>query len=178
MNSSKLRTLVQMSLFVGLMVICSWITVPFSVPFTLQTFAIFLAAGVLGGKKALAVVAVYILLGALGVPVFSGGRAGIGALFDVTGGYINGFLPCAYLSGILCEKTKRPIFVGLSMLAGLLCVYICGALWIYFNFSGVSHLRGFLPVLSSAMFPYIVPDMVKIFLAVLVSAKLKRHIRV
>ncbi len=177
MNNSKLRNLVQMSLFVGLMVICSWITVPFAVPFTLQTFAVFLASGVLGGKKALAVVAVYILLGIIGLPVFSGGRAGFGAFFDVTGGYINGFLPCAYLSGVLCEKTKRPIFMGLSMLAGLLCVYICGALWIYFNFSGVSYLESFLPVLSSATLPHIVPDMVKIFLAVLVSAKLKKHIR-
>ncbi len=178
MNNSKLRPLVQMSLFVGLMVICSWITVPFSVPFTLQTFAVFLAAGVLGGKKALAVVAVYILLGVLGVPVFSGGRAGIGALFDVTGGYIMGFLPCAYLSGVLCEKTKRPIFVGLSMLAGLLCIYVCAVLWICLQYTGADVQRGVLSVMSVAVLPFVVPDAVKITLAVLVSAKLKRHIRV
>ena len=176
MNNSKMHTLVQISLFAGLIAICSWITVPFQIPFTLQTFAVLLAAGVLGGRNGFFAVLVYILLGVLGIPVFSGGRAGLGALFDVTGGYIVGFLPCAYLSGILCEKTKRLVLMGLSMTAGMLCVYIFGCLWVYFGYLGADVHRSLLSVISVVVLPYIVPDAVKIFLAVLLSTKIKKHI--
>ena len=173
MNNSRLRTLVQISLFAGLMAVCSWIAVPFQIPFTMQTFALFLASGVLGGKKSLAVVMVYILLGVIGLPVFSGGRAGVGALFDLTGGFIVGFLPCAYISGVLCEKTKRPTFMGLSMFAGLICHYIFAVLWICIVYGGY----GLTSAISLAILPFIVPDTVKIALAALVSAKIKKHIR-
>ena len=84
-------------LFVVVIAICSWISIPTVVPFTLQTFAIFLAVTVLGGKRGTLSVIVYVLLGAVGLPVFSGFKGGIGALLNTTGGYIIGFIFSAFV---------------------------------------------------------------------------------
>jgi biotin transport system substrate-specific component len=84
-----------------LIIICSWLTVPFAVPFTMQTFAVYCALLLLGGRRGLLAVLLYILLGAFGLPVFSGFRGGIGALLGPTGGYILGFLLCALLFRLL-----------------------------------------------------------------------------
>ena len=83
------------ALFAVLLTVCAWISVPLPVPFTLQTFAIFAALGILGGRRGTWAVAVYLLLGAVGLPVFSGFRGGLGALLGTTGGYILGFLALA-----------------------------------------------------------------------------------
>ena len=88
MNTSRTRNLGRIALFAALMAVCAWIVVPAPIPFTMQTFAIFLAAAVLGGKGGVIATMVYIALGVLGLPVFSGGKAGIGVLFGATGGYI------------------------------------------------------------------------------------------
>ena len=69
---SKTYDLVYIAVFAVLMAVCSWISVPTAVPFTLQTFAVFMAVGVLGGRRGTMSVALYIILGAVGVPVFAG----------------------------------------------------------------------------------------------------------
>ena len=89
---SKTYDLVYIAVFAVLMAVCSWISVPTAVPFTLQTFAVFMAVGVLGGRRGTMSVALYIILGAVGVPVFAGMTGGIGILTGTTGGYIVGFL--------------------------------------------------------------------------------------
>ena len=76
----------------ALMAVCSWISIPATVPFTLQTFAVFCSLGLLGGRRGTAAILVYLLLGALGVPVFAGFSGGIGILFGTTGGYLLGFI--------------------------------------------------------------------------------------
>ena len=81
-----------MGLCTALMAICAWITIPAAVPFTMQTFAVFLTAGLLGGKRGTIVVLVYLLLGAVGLPVFSGFAGGLGYMTGVTGGYLVGSL--------------------------------------------------------------------------------------
>lgn len=91
-EKSKTYDMVYIAVFAVLMAICSWISIPTVVPFTLQTFGVFLAIGVLGGKRGSLAVLVYILLGAIGVPVFAGFTGGIGILLRNTGGYIVGFL--------------------------------------------------------------------------------------
>ena len=92
-HSDKLRTydMVLIAMFAVLMAVCSWISIPMEVPFTLQTFGLFLTVGVLGGKRGTFAVLIYILLGAIGVPVFAGFNSGIGVLLGTTGGYIVGF---------------------------------------------------------------------------------------
>ena len=80
------------AMFAVLIAVCSWISIPLAVPITLQTFGVFCALAVLGGKRGFFAVLVYILLGAAGLPVFAGFKSGIGTLFGSTGGYIVGFL--------------------------------------------------------------------------------------
>ena len=85
-TKSKTYDMVYIALFAVLIAICSWISIPTVVPFTLQTFAIFLSLAVLGGKRGTCAVIVYVLLGAVGIPVFSGFKGGIGVLLSTTGG--------------------------------------------------------------------------------------------
>ena len=88
----KTREIAYGGLSIALLAICSWISIPFTIPFTLQTLAMFLICLVFGGKKGTIYVFVYIIAGAIGLPVFSGFRGGIGALMNLTGGYVLGFL--------------------------------------------------------------------------------------
>ena len=97
----------EVGLFTAVLVICSWLSIPATVPFTLQTLAIFLSAGLLGTRKSVAVVIVYLLLGAAGVPVFSGFRGGIGAILGPTGGYMIGFIPAVIIVGVCIKRFGR-----------------------------------------------------------------------
>ena len=105
----RFRTLdlAYIALFAVLMAVCAWITLPLPKPlvqFTMQTFAMFMALTVLGGRRGLYAMLVYLLLGAVGIPVFSGFRGGIGVLLDTTGGYIIGFVGAALLYWLLTAK--------------------------------------------------------------------------
>ena len=88
----KTLDMVYIAVFAVIIAVCSWISVPMVIPFTLQTFGVFCAVGLLGGKRGTLSVLIYVLLGAVGIPVFSGFSSGIGTLFGVTGGYIMGFI--------------------------------------------------------------------------------------
>ena len=91
--SYRLRTrdLTYVALCAVLIAVCAWISIPAPVPFTLQTFGIFAALTLLGGRRGCYAVAVYLLLGLVGLPVFAGFQGGAGTLLGVTGGYILGF---------------------------------------------------------------------------------------
>lgn len=89
----KTRDMAYISISAALIALCAWLSVPAAIPFTMQTFAVFAAAGTLGARRGAAALGLYILLGALGLPVFSGFQGGVGALLGATGGYIVGFLP-------------------------------------------------------------------------------------
>ena len=117
-SKSKTYDLVYIAVFAVLMAVCSWISVPTAVPFTLQTFAVFMAVGVLGGRRGTMAVALYIILGAVGVPVFAGMTGGIGILTGTTGGYIVGFLFSALLCGQWKRFPEKSVIQILSMAAG------------------------------------------------------------
>ena len=121
MKNSKTKNMVLVALFAALIAICSWISIPSAVPFTLQTMAVFLAVGLLGGKMGSLTVLFFILLGAVGLPVFAGFLGGIGALLGTTGGYIIGFLFSALLMWAMEKWTSRNKWMLLlSMVLGLL----------------------------------------------------------
>ena len=80
------RKIVYTAMFAVLMAVCSWISIPTAIPFTMQTFAIFLALNYLGGKSGVISVIVYLLLGLIGLPVYANGTSGAGMLFGSTGG--------------------------------------------------------------------------------------------
>lgn len=169
LNTSDLS---RIALCTALLVLCSWISIPAAVPFTMQTFAVTLLAAVLGGKKGIISVLVYILLGAVGLPVFSGFRSGAAVILSSTGGYIIGFVFIAAIVGFTCDKfgTSLPAII-VSGLLGLIICYGFGTAWYMWIYTkGTKTLAA---VLSSCVVPFIIPDIIKIILASLCAKKLK-----
>ena len=165
-------------LFAALLALCAWLSFPLGdVAITLQTFGIFFCLGVLGGKRGTAAIFVYLLLGAAGLPVFSGFRGGIGTLLGTTGGYLTGFLASGLLywllTGFGTPSAKRQL---LAMTAGLLVCYCFGSFWCYNVYikSGSAVTIGF--IIIKCILPYLLPDAVKLILAWRLSQKLKRFV--
>ena len=156
------------ALFAGLLSLCAWISLPVAdIAFTLQSFGVLLALGVLGGKWGSGAIFIYLLLGAAGLPVFSGFQGGLGVLLGVTGGYLWGFLLGALVYRLL-EKQNT----ALAMTAVLLTCYLCGSLWFSF-WAGI----GSLPlILLRCVVPYLIPDALKLLLALRLSRRLKRFL--
>ena len=171
----KLTDLALVAMFAAVMAVCAWITVPAAVPFTLQTFGVFLTVGVLGGKKGTLSVAVYLLLGAFGLPVFSGFSGGVGQLAGSTGGYLVGFLFSALVMWAM-ERLfgGKKAVLALSMALALLVCYAFGTAWFMIVYAKGSGPIGLLTALSWCVFPYILPDAVKILLALLLCGRLRR----
>ena len=172
---SGLKTIdiVYIGIFAALMAVCSWISIPVPapfVPFTLQTFAVFLSVCLLGGFRGTLSVLVYILLGAVGLPVFAGFSGGAGILAGTTGGYIIGFLLAA-LTMWLCEFLlgKRFWAYAAAMFLGLLVCYTFGTVWFMAVYSRTSGTAGLLTVLGWCVFPFIIPDLLKIALALFIG---------
>lgn len=176
-SKSKTYDLVYIGVFAVLMAVCSWISIPTAVPFTLQTFGVFMAVGVLGGKKGTASVGLYLLLGVLGVPVFAGMTGGIGVLLGTTGGYIIGFFFSALVMWAM-EKLpgKRSVIQVISMIAGLLVCYTFGTLWFMMVYMKNQGAVGLMTVLGWCVIPFIIPDILKIVLAYGLSRKLKKYV--
>ena len=158
----------------AVMAVCSWISIPAAVPFTMQTFGVFLAVGLLGGRNGTLAVVIYLLLGAAGLPVFSGFTGGIGHLFGATGGYIIGFVFSALLMWLM-ERLLGRSFKALvaSMIAGLLVCYAFGTAWFMVVYARDSGSIGLITALSWCVFPYIIPDALKILLAAIMTRRLR-----
>ncbi len=168
----KTKDIVYIGIFAAIITICSWISVPFTVPFTLQTFAVFLSVLLLGGKRGTLSVLVYILLGTVGLPVFSGFKGGIGAIIGPTGGYIIGFIATALIMWAFehAPMKNRTVSSVISMLLGLAACYAFGTTWFYYVYNkGTDAPASLSVILGWCVIPFIIPDLVKIFLAFLIS---------
>ena len=174
---SKTYDIVYIAVFAVIMAICSWISIPAAVPFTLQTFGVFIAVGVLGGKRGSLSVLVFILLGAIGIPVFANFSGGIGVLAGPTGGYIIGFLFSALLMWAM-EKLpgKKSVMQIVSMIAGLIVCYAFGTAWFVIVYGRMNGPIGFTAALVSCVVPFIIPDIIKIALAYVLSRKLRKYV--
>lgn len=161
----KIRDLTRIALFVAIIIICSYIAVPFAVPITMQTMGIFICALYLGRKKGTLAILIYILIGIIGIPVFSGMKGGIGVLLSPTGGYIIGFLLCGYLTGLVFEKTNKAV---LSCTLGLISLYTVGTVWFY-----IVNPVALWGILSTCVLPFIIPDALKILTAVYIKKVLR-----
>ena len=106
----EVKRIVLISLMACLICVCSWLTIPMAVPFTMQTFAIFCALILLGGIDGTIAIMLYVVIGMIGVPVFSGFRGGVGHILGPTGGYIIGFVATGliYLLFELFMKRQEP----------------------------------------------------------------------
>ena len=176
---SKTYDMVYIAVFAVLMAICSWISIPATVPFTLQTFAVFLTVGVLGGKRGSMAVLIYILLGAIGIPVFAGFVGGLGTLLGNTGGYIIGFLFSALVMWLM-EKLlgKKTWVLAVSMVLGLAACYAVGTAWFMVVYTRKTGAIGIATVLSWCVIPFIIPDLIKIALALGLSKRLSKLLRI
>lgn len=169
----KTKNITQISLFVALTVICAQISLPFGViPFTLQTFAFFLSAAVLGFKNGIICNLIYLFLGIVGLPVFSGFRGGIGIIFGPTGGYLWGFLVSSAVIGLIADRCKKSLIITfLSMILGLSLCYIIGIL--QYTLLYTDGIGGFKAAFITCVLPFIPTDAVKIFLAATICKKIK-----
>ncbi len=178
-TSTKMKTLdmAYIGLFAVIIAICSWISIPTVVPFTLQTFAVFLAVAVLGGKRGALSVIVYVLLGAVGLPVFSGFKGGIGVLLNTTGGYIIGFIFSALLMWAF-EKAfgKKAWALILSMILALALCYAFGTIWFMIVYANNVGAVGLSAVLGWCVIPFVIPDLIKIALAFILSIRISRSV--
>lgn len=174
-GKGKTYDMAYIGIFTVLIAICSWISIPMEIPFTLQTFAVFLAVAVLGGKRGTLSVVVYVLLGAIGVPVFSGFTGGIGIIMNTTGGYIIGFIFSALAMWLIENLFGRKIWVqAISMVIGLIICYAFGTAWFMLVYMRSTGAVGLITVLGWCVFPFIIPDAVKIVLALILSNTLRR----
>lgn len=174
---SKTYDMVYIAIFAVLMAICSWISIPMAVPFTLQTFGVFVAVGILGGKRGTLSVLVYILLGAVGIPVFAGFQGGISVLLNTTGGYIIGFLFSALaMWGIEHVFGRKAVVQIISMLVGLVICYTFGTAWFMVVYTRANGAVGLGTVLGWCVIPFVIPDLVKIALAFGLSKKLRQYV--
>ena len=172
----KARNMALCGLFTAVLAICAWISVPMGdTVITLQTFGIFLTLGLLGGKRGTVTVLVYLLLGAIGAPVFSGFRGGLGALLGTTGGYIFGFMSTSMLYWIMTSIKDTPRIRLIAMVLGLLLCYICGSWWYMTRYLTAAQTTLGL-VLLKCVVPYLLPDAIKLALAWILTGKLKRFV--
>ena len=176
--SRKWKTIdmAYIALFAVLMAVCSWISIPAVVPFTLQTFGVFVAVSVLGGKRGTLAVVLYLLMGIVGLPVFAGFSGGLGVLLGSTGGYIIGFVFTALVTAapILVYATS---VLALSMLLGLAVCYAFGTVWFLVVYAKNTGAIGLWTALGWCVFPYILPDCLKIALALAIRKRLAAAIR-
>lgn len=164
------RELSFIALFAVIIVICSMISIPSAVPFTLQTFAVFLALMLLGARKAFYTILCYILMGAIGLPVFAGGKGGVAVLLGNTGGYIVGFLIMACIYAIFEKNTKLHIP---AMILGLIALYAFGTAWFMIVYTSAKGSVALTTVLGWTVIPFIIPDLVKLALAYVLARRLK-----
>ena len=161
---TKVKNLCYIALFAALIAVCTWITVPGAVPFTMQTFAVMAAVGLLGMQRGLASVA-----------LFSGFRGGIGVLAGTTGGYLVGFLFAALVTGLLLRAFGDGVVsLFLSMCAGVAVCYLFGTVWFYVLAVSGGGDTAFLAIMAKCVFPFIPFDLAKMALATLLVRRLKK----
>ena len=178
----KFLTVQDMALigiFTALIVVCSWISLNVgALVFTLQTFAVFTVSALLGTKKGVIAILVYILLGLAGVPVFAGFKGGPTVLAGPTGGYIIGFIFTALIIGKMTEIFQKRnaegiMITAVSMILGDMVCFLVGTFWFMAMMK-----TDFLSAVTLCVVPYIIPDLVKVLVATMIVNRIKKHVRI
>ncbi len=160
----KTRDMILISLFAALTAIGAFIKIQIGiVPFTFQFFFCAFSGVLLGSKKSLMSQLVYVVIGLIGIPVFTNG-GGFTYIFQPTFGYLIGFIACGYTVGKLTENIKEitlPKMLG-SVLVGLFVIYLIGVPYLYMIvklYMGKSAYT-MMAAIASGFLPYIVPDLI------------------
>ena len=162
-SARELKRTVYAALMAALMAVGAYIAIPIGpVPIVLQNFFVLLAGLLLGSRWGLASVAVYLFLGACGLPIFAGGAGGIARFAGPTGGYLLGYLPAVFLVGLIQERTPPGwAYDLLALAAGALTVYLCGVPWLKMV-TGMPWSKA----LAVGMYPFLIGDALKVASAV------------
>ena len=170
--SEQLRMTVHASLLAALIAAGAYISIPIGpVPIVLQNMFVLLAGLLLGSRWGLAAVAVYLLAGACGLPVFAGGTGGIGRFAGPTGGYLFGYLPAVFIVGLLSKYEKTALDV-IGMILGTLIIYSVGVTWLQL-ITGMP----FSKALAVGMYPFLIGDALKIAAAAIIAKSIRPVIR-
>lgn len=179
-TNSKTTNSIRTALMAVLIAVCAWISIPVEIPFTMQTFGVFLTLRLLRGKHGTMSILIYILLGLIGAPVFAGFSSGAAILLGPTGGYIIGFLFCGIIFTAAEQHFHSRSAENAVLALGLAVCYAFGTIW----FMHVMSLRGnsysFLQALMLCVVPYLIPDLCKLVLSQLIAdrvIKLSSHIQ-
>lgn len=169
----KTKRLILCALFAALTAVCSMISVPLPftpVPINLATLSVFLAGGLLGSRDGAVSQAVYVILGAAGVPVFHSFTGGLGILTGPTGGYIVGYVAAAWLTGFCIERLGHRVHkYAVSMAIGMAVCYALGTLWfIYITSTGPG------AAMMMCVVPFLPGDALKILAASILVSRLHK----
>ena len=178
-SHTKLKSMVFVALMAAFLCIFSPISIPLPlVPITLQTFGVFLVSALLGWKRGTVAVLIYLLLGLIGLPVFSGWTGGFSSFATPSSGYIIGFLFTALLTGFLIDRFSRQFWMyPVAMAAGLAVCYLFGTIWflVYMNV-WMSTPYSFWEAVLICVLPFLVGDAVKIAAATALSYPLRKQL--
>ncbi len=180
MKEKKFKPLdiAYIGIFSAIIALFSWVSIPTTVPFTLQTLAIFLSLTLLGGRNGFYSILVYIALGAAGIPVFSGFKGGIGVLAGNTGGYILGFILLGAIYWLLTSIFGEKLYIQIiSLVLGLLICYAFGTAWFMYLYIKANGAVTLMTVLGWCVFPFILPDAIKMAVAILLAKRLRKYIK-
>ncbi len=171
---NQLRMTAYASLLAALTAVGAYIAIPIGpVPIVLQNLFVYLTGLLLGSRWGMMGIAAYLLAGAVGLPVFAGGKGGIGHLLGPTGGYLLGFLPAVAIIGIVTEKTGGKILFGIAALtAATIVIYACGITWLSIV-TGMTVIQSLLV----GMVPFLIGDAVKIAAALFIARSLRPMIQ-
>ncbi len=172
--SRQLKPMIYSSLFVALISAGALLAIPLGpVPIVLQNMFVLLAGVILGPRWGVACVGIYLLIGGCGLPVFSSGRAGIGHLFGPTGGYLFGYLPCVFITGLIAHgQNKNMVINALAMVTGSTLIYATGVPWLKY-ITGMTWTRA----LAFGMYPFIPGDILKIAAALVIIKSMGPYLK-
>lgn len=171
------KELVLTALFAAIIAICAWTSIPIgAVPITLHTFGVFCALNLLGGKNGTFSFIAYLLIGIVGLPVFSGFKSGIGVVLGPTGGYLIGYLLlCLIYWGGTAFISSKLTFRIILMTIGLMVCYLFGTLWFVYIYSKGNIT--FYSALKVCVIPFVPFDLIKLVLAVIITDRIKKSIK-
>lgn len=175
MKTKKLTTyqMAVTALMAAVLCVLSPLSIPIGVvPIALANLVICFCAWLLGPKFGTLSVAIYLLIGLIGVPVFAGYTAGLSILAGPTGGYLVGYLPMAFIGGLFIEKSHgNPVISGLGLILGDAVCYVLGTAWFVFQMKTTLSYA-----LSVCVYPFIAFDLAKIVISCIIGALLRKRL--
>ncbi len=170
----KTIDLCKISIFTVFLIVCSQISIPMVVPFTLQTLAIYLLLSYFNDVRALYSIFLYLLLGLLGFPVFANLSGGINVLFGATGGFLFGFITLGIVYLIL---VKFKVTKYIASIIALFVLYVVGTVWFSVMYLNELTLNSIQIALGFTVYPFIVFDIIKMYLGIFIGESSKKYTR-